>query len=299
MKVVISYKNADLDGVASAVGYSEYLNMIGEEASYYLNGSYQKEVDLLCSMFQINLSNLLDNLDNSSIIVVDTNTYWAVDFVSKDKIVEIIDHHPPSFDIFPNASIQLEDIGAVCTLIAEKFHRKNLVPSRDTAILLYYGIVSNTINFKSLNTTSRDKNMAKWLKDNCSDIDSNKIKELFKMKSMFPISHLRESMEIEEKFILDDNEWYIGQLEIVSAKEFLNKNINSIRKIMDDVKREYHTNYVFLNIVDIIEGYHIIYCPFSETKNILKRYGYSFYDDMFIEDKLVLRKDVKKELREK
>ena len=74
--------------------------------------------------------------------------------------------------------------------------------------------------------------MAKWLKDNCSDIDSNKIKELFKMKSMFPISHLRESMEIEEKFILDDNEWYIGQLEIVSAKEFLNKNINSIRKIM-------------------------------------------------------------------
>ena len=40
MKVVISYKNADLDGVASAVGYSEYLNMIGEEASYYLNGSY-------------------------------------------------------------------------------------------------------------------------------------------------------------------------------------------------------------------------------------------------------------------
>ena len=68
MKVVISYKNADLDGVASAVGYSEYLNMIGEEASYYLNGSYQKEVDLLCSMFQINLSNLLDNLDNSSII---------------------------------------------------------------------------------------------------------------------------------------------------------------------------------------------------------------------------------------
>ena len=84
MKVVISYKNADLDGVASAVGYSEYLNMIGEEASYYLNGSYQKEVDLLCSMLQINLSNSLDNLDNSSIIVVDTNTYWAVDFVSKD-----------------------------------------------------------------------------------------------------------------------------------------------------------------------------------------------------------------------
>ena len=141
--------------------------------------------------------------------------------------------------------------------------------------------------------------MAKWLKNNCSDIDSNKIKELFEMKSMFPISHLRESMEIEEKFILDDNEWYIGQLEIVSAKEFLNKNINSIRKIMDDVKREYHTNFVFLNIVDIIEGYHIIYCPFTDTKNILKRYGYSFYNDMFIEDKLVLRKDVKKRLRGK
>jgi len=31
MKVVISYKNADLDGVASAVGYSEYLNMIAEK----------------------------------------------------------------------------------------------------------------------------------------------------------------------------------------------------------------------------------------------------------------------------
>ena len=127
MKVVISYKSADLDGVASAVGYSEYLNMIGEEASYYLYGNYQREFDLLCSMFQINLSNSLDNLDDSSIIVVDTNTYWAVDFVPKDRIVEIIDHHPSSFDIFPNANIQLEDVGAVCTVIAEKFQRKNLV----------------------------------------------------------------------------------------------------------------------------------------------------------------------------
>ena len=210
MKVVISYKNADLDGVASAVGYSEYLNMI-----------------------------------------------------------------------------------------AEKFQRKTLVPSRDIAILLYYGIVSNTINFKSLNTTNRDKNMAKWLKDNCLDIDSNKIKELFEMKSMFPISHLRESMQIEEKFILDNNEWYIGQLEIVLAKEFLNKNINSIRKIMDDVKRDYHTNFVFLNIVDIFDGYHIIYCPFSDAKNLLKKYGYSFQNDIFFEDKLVLRKDIKKNLRDK
>ena len=121
--------------------------MIGEEASYYLYGNYQREIDLLCSMFQISLSNSLDNLDDSSIIVVDTNTYWAVDFVPRDRIVEIIDHHPSSFDIFPNASIQLEDIGAVCTLIAEKFQRKNFVPSRNTAILLYYGIASNTVNF--------------------------------------------------------------------------------------------------------------------------------------------------------
>ena len=49
----------------------------------------------------------------------------------------------------------------------------------------------------------------------------------------------------------------------------------------------------------IIEGYHIIYCPFTNTKNILMRYGWSFYDDMFFEDKLILRKDIKKNLRDK
>lgn len=298
MKVVITYKNADLDCVASAYAYSELLNKKNDQANYYISGVVQKEVDIVCSLFNINLSNNIENIDDKSIIVVDTNTYSSIDFVNPDHIIEIIDHHPRSNDEYRNAIINIEKVGAVCTLIAEKYRKENIDISREAAILLYYGIISNTVNFKSKVTTPRDLEICEWLKGKCPDINDNLIRTIFEEKSKFDIKDLRTVMEIDEKFSLGADELIIGQLELVDAKEFLEKNKELIDRVVEDVQKEHKVPLIFINIIDILKGYHILYTPLSNTRDYLhNNFQITFDGDTSFEDEVVLRKEVKQYLR--
>ena len=222
----------------------------------------------------------------------------SIDFVDSKNIIEIIDHHPRSNDIFENAIIEIEQIGAVCTIITEKFKNNNINISRNSALLLYYGIVSNTINFNSNVTTEKDVKMANWLKKQCSEINDSLISKIFTEKSKVDINDLRRAMEVEEKFVLGSNELIIGQLEITNAKLYLKKYKSKIDKILNDVKNDYGVSLIFLNIVDILNGYHIIYSPFVNTRKFLKNeYQIEFTGDIFFENKIVLRKEIKQYLK--
>ena len=121
----------------------------------------------------------------------------------------------------------IEQIGAVCTIIAEYFKKYDIEISRESAILLYYGIVSYTVNCASSVTTKRDKEMANCLSEKCSEVYKSLVSKIFLEKSKVDLKNLRAIMEVDEKFSLGDDEVIIGQLEIVNAHEFLvmNKNI--------------------------------------------------------------------------
>lgn len=298
-KIVVTYTNADLDCVASAYAYSEYLNKQGDNANYYISGKVQKEVDVVCSLFNIDLHNESEEVSDKQVIVVDTNTLSAVDCISPKQIIEVIDHHPESGDKFENAVVDIQQIGAVCTMIAERFKENGVEVSRDTAILLYYGIVSNTVNFNSKVTTERDRNMALWLKTQCKEIDDELISHIFEEKSKFDIKDLRLAMEVEEKFKLGEDEIIIGQLEITDAKKFLERYEEDINEVIDQVKEDYGVTTIFINIIDILDGYHILYAPNEKTQHFLsKGYGFKFNGNVCEEKRIVLRKEIKRYLRE-
>lgn len=299
-KVVITYKNADLDCIASAYAYSEYLQKTGENASYFIKGKVQDEVTIVCNLFKINLDNKIKKITDEKIIVVDTNTLSSIDYVKPENIIEIIDHHPNSGDIkyCPNASLKLYEIGAVCTIIAEMFKYNNIELSRESAILLYYGIISNTINLKSKVTTARDISILNYLKEQCSDIKDEIIEKIFEEKSKFDIKDLRRYMEVEEKFILNETEMIIGQLELVNASKFLESNKTKINEIIKDIYSEYNVKYVFINIIDILNGYHILYASDEETISYLeKKFKVKFNKGIFKENIIFLRKEIKKYLK--
>ena len=249
-------------------------------------------------MFNIKLANVIKEVEDEQVIVVDTNTYSSIDFVNIEQVIEVIDHHPKSSDIFRNAVVDIEQIGAVCTIIAERYKKDNISISRESAILLYYGIISNTVNLNSKVTTPRDIDMCEWLKKQCVEIDDNLISKIFEEKSKFDIQDLRRMMEVEEKFILGNDELIIGQLELTDAKKFLKKYKTNIDSILNEVKNQYGVSLIFLNIIDIFLGYHIIYSPYSDTINYLEeKYQFQFNGDNFIENKIVLRKEIKQYLR--
>lgn len=300
-KIVVTYKNADLDCVASAYAYAEYLNKIGILSTYYISGMVQDEVNIVCNLFNISLINKVSKIEDEDIIVVDTNTLSSIDYVKPQNIIEFIDHHPNSGDIkyCENATLKLYDVGAVCTIIAEMFKENNIAISRESAILLYYGIISNTINLKAKITTEKDISMLTWLKKNCEDIDESLIAKIFEQKSKINIEYLRVFMEVEEKFIINNDEMIIGQLEITNAIEFLNKYRNNIDTIISNVYNEYKVEYVFLNIIDILNGYHLIYTPDQKCLSFLENnLDITFKNGIYKEDAIVLRKEIKKHLKD-
>lgn len=271
---VTSYIGPDLDGISSMYAYSEFLNKTGKKANYYICGEPKKEVEIVCDMFGIKLNEYENiNLNDRDIIILDTNDINSLSLnINILNVVEIIDHHIESESIrdFKNAKIHIEIIGAVATLIAEKFYKQSVPISRESAILLYYGIISNSINLKAPITSVKDIEMANWLKEQCKeDITDEKIKEIFKKKSNIEGS-LREEMEADIKIVMKEKSFTIAQLELVNVKDFLQNNIEKIKEVLNIIKKEKELNYIFLNCIDIFEGYNTIVTVDKDTEKLLE-----------------------------
>ena len=200
--------------------------------------------------------------------------------IKKENIVEVIDHHnrESRLDENSNLKIQIELIGAAATLVAERFKNENIDISRESAILLYYGIISNTMNLKIKLTSQKDIEMANWLKGKVPEISDEITTEIFVKKSQIGES-LRKEMEVEFKDQFMTISWSMGQLEVANVDDFLNKYESDIRKILDTVSKENNVDYISVNCMDIINGYSIIVARDEKTaKVIYDAVGFEFKD---------------------
>ena len=300
-RIVTSYEEPDLDGVSSMYAYTEYLNKKGINSDYYIKGKPKKEVGIVCDLFNIELSGLKEISENQEAVVLDTNNLEEVYFLKPEQIIEIIDHHSKneSSKECINAKIHIERLGAVATLIAEKFKNNNVSISRESAILLYYGIISNSINLKARITNEKDIEMAKWLEEQCSDITKEKIAEIFTLKSKVEDSELRKEMEAEIAFDYKSKRITVAQLEIANIEDFIKEKEEKIIQELKTVKREKDIDYIFINCVDILNEFNIILTIDDETTNFLRtELGYVFENNKCKFEKLIQRKDITKAIRE-
>jgi len=188
----------------------------------------------------------------------------------------------------------------VATLIAEKFYQKNIPISRNSAILLYYAIISNSINLHSQNTSSKDIEMLNWLSSQCSEICEEYIKKIFEEKSEIDESRLRDEMEADYTLEIGNKKLIIAQLEIVDAMNFLSARKIAIENILNSILEEKQLDYIFLNCIDILNGYSILYTPFLATENYIKNYFEGEFDNgQLILTPLYMRKEIIKLLKEK
>lgn len=272
--IVTSYIAPDLDGVSAMYGYSEYLNKKSQIADYYISGTPKKEVDIVCELFNINLGNLYSNIENNDkIVIVDTNDINSLPKdIILDNVIEILDHHIKNDNIkeFKNAKIHIELIGAVATLVAEKFYNENIPISKESAILLYYGIISNSINLKAEITSQKDIDMANWLKSQYSnDIIDEKVREIFTRKSDMT-DCLKDEMEADIRIVTGAKSTTIAQLELVDIDKFINENIIELKSILNDIKQEKKLDFIFLNCIDILNGYNMLVSIDNESKELIE-----------------------------
>ena len=259
-KIVTSYIKPDIDGISSMYAYAELLRKMGYNAEYYYEGQARKEVQIVLETYGIELKTVSQIFSDDEVILVDTNGLrYLPKAINANQIKEVIDHHKMNewLSKQKDIKIQIEMIGAAATLVAERFKNNNIDISRESAILLYNGIISNTMNLKISMTTQKDKDMAHWLKQKYPEITEEKTKAIFIKKSEIT-DRLREEMEVEFKDEFITISWSMGQLEIANVEEFLNRNEEKVRAILKKVKDENNVDYISVNCMDIINGYTII-----------------------------------------
>lgn len=298
--VVTTYINPDMDGISLMYAYTELLRKKGEDAEYYFEGTMKKEAQIVLNKFNIKLKNI-DKVNNEDeFVLVDTNYLSEISKdINTDNIVEIIDHHNREewIDKKENLDVQIEPIGAAATLVAERFKNENIDISEKSVILLYYGIISNTMNLKIKLTSQKDKDMAEWLKSKSSKINDKTTAEIFVEKSEIGDS-LREEMEVEFKDQFMTISWSMGQLEVANVEDFLGRYEEKIRAILKQVSEENDVEYISVNCMDIINGYSIIVAYNEKVAKIIADSTGIEFDGLKAKTKeLVSRKEIVKVLR--
>lgn len=300
-KVVTTYVNPDMDGISLMYAYTEYLRKKGEQADYYYEGEMKKEAQIVLDIFNIKYNNISQIKDDDKIILVDTNYFPEISKnINMDNIIEIIDHHKKQgwFDDRDNIKVQIEPIGAAATIVAERFKNDNISISRESAILLYYGIISNTMNLKIKLTSQRDKDMASWLRSLVPEITDELTREIFIRKSEIG-NNLRAEMEVEFKDQFMNISWSMGQLEIANVDEFLARYEQDVRNILKTVSKENNVEYISVNCMDIINGYSIIIAIDDKTANIISDAINIKFDNLKARaNELISRKEIVKVMRE-
>lgn len=302
-KVITTYTCPDIDGIGCMYAYSELLRKSGEAAGYYFEGKLKKEVEIILEKFKIKLDGIYEVNDNDDVILVDNNELsFLPKCIKQNQIVEIIDHHPMRNWLKDNTTVkcQIDLIGAAATLVAERYYNQNVEISRESAILLYYGIISNTMNLKIKITTDRDRNMANWLRSQVPEIEDSITREIFIKKSEIG-DNLKDEMEIGDKNPFVSIKWSIGQLEVANVDEFLNKYEDEIRDILDKVAIEKDIEYISVNIMDVLNGYNVVIAGNQKTADLLSE-NFNFFNFENLKTKtyeFVSRKEIVKVIADK
>lgn len=192
--LVTSYVNPDLDGLAGATAYAELLNAKGRRAVAAFFGKPHNEALYVLDRFDIvQPTELSSSEEFNEVILIDCSEVNHLEGnIPLEKVIEIIDHRKVNdADKFPNATTQIELVGAAATLVAEKFIQSNIPISLNSAVLLHAAIISSTLNFKASVTTDRDKNVFTWLKD-MTQLGDEFVRELFSKNLILLVLNLRK-----------------------------------------------------------------------------------------------------------
>jgi manganese-dependent inorganic pyrophosphatase len=300
--LVTCYVNPDLDGVAGAMAYAEFLNKRGVDAVVGIIGEPHDEVKYILDRFNISYPKAIPNADDfSKVILVDASDLIGLEGkIAPERVIEIIDHRKVNeAEKFANAKAQIELVGAAATLVAEKFMESNMEISKESAILLLGAIISNTLNFKGTVTTDRDKKAAEYL-NKVAKLEDNFWKELFTAKSDLSGPKLAERIRGDfARFVMGKKKVGIAQIEIIGAEKLVKDRGDEIVMELKKIQAEMGLDLIFQNTIDLAEGKNYFLASDSGAKIVLEKVlGIKFNRNIADRPNLIMRKQIVPLLKE-
>ncbi|MFO0703127.1 MAG: DHH family phosphoesterase [Patescibacteria group bacterium] len=298
MNILTSYHNPDLDGFASVYAYFELLQKFGTDVKIFFEGDLNLETTYLVKRLNLDLSYSLANgiTIMDKIILLDTSQINELPRgIVLDQVVEIVDHHPITDDkYFTNAKKQIEMVGACASLVAERYHDRNIKPSLFANILLYCAIASNTLRLNSKITTDKDRKMFAWLESNNSNMTSY-VDESFRAKSNLDGELLSKALlgDSAEK-LFNGKKVIIFQIEAYDARVVAeNRKAEILEIIKNFISESGNYDYAFLSLLDLRENCNVFIAINDESKALLTRLlNVTFLNGIAVRPGYIMRKEL-------
>lgn len=294
--LVTCYVNPDLDGVSGSVAYAEFLQKTGKNVVASIFGEPHEEAKYILNRFDIPYPQELPDAHGfDEVILVDSSDLKGLEGkVMPEKVVEIIDHRKINdANVFLNARVQIELVGAAATLVAEKFMKNGVGISKESAILLCGGILSNTLNFKAGVTTDRDREAFEWL-NNMALLPEGFWKELFLAKSDLSGDKLSERIKGDFAwFEMGKKKVGIAQIEMIGAKALVKEREVEILQILNTIKEERGLDYIFQSTLELGDEKNFFVAENAEMKKLLEKVlGIEFVGNLATREGLIMRKQI-------
>lgn len=263
----------DIDAYASCIAYQELLEKQGETATFISTSppNYSIPASHLVQVVH-ELPNGVQKQDLRYCVldVSDPNSFE--EFATINQVIEVFDHRAGQDEFWskhPEIKVQIEEVGSVCTQIFEKWEEANHLNQmrRQTAELLMFGILDNTLNFKAKITTERDIHAYSSL---ANQLDVNP--EQFAADYFLAVQRnleqdLAENLQKDTKQLtfrsFGEHKVTVGQLAVWDKQKFEQEIDHSLGNIYSPIQPW------FINLIDLASGKSYFMCSNDHIKDWL------------------------------
>ncbi|ODS37514.1 MAG: manganese-dependent inorganic pyrophosphatase [Candidatus Altiarchaeales archaeon WOR_SM1_79] len=253
---ITGHKNPDTDTICSAIAYADFKRKTGEKNVVAARcGDINPETKYVLDRFSLPEPEFLSDASEKRLILVDHNEFdQSIENIEKAQILEILDHHKINFKYPEPIYFLSKPLGSTSTIIAEKYFEWKVDLDKNIAGALLSAILSDTVVFRSVTTTERDKEMAEKLAEisGIEDIEEFGI-EVKKAKSSLKGLTASEIILSDFKdFNFNWNKVGIGQIEIVDSEES-DRRRRELIKGLKELRIEKRYKLVVLIVTNIME----------------------------------------------
>lgn len=300
--VTTGHTYTDIDGLACVIAYHELLSKEGNISIALLRGVWNNSVPEEVNVWNLDFQKDYQASREDEFVVMDmSNVSYITESLEGKKIVELYDHHFGFEDHWRSllgSRSHIENVGACATLIVEEWRRR--LPharfSHQSAQLLGWALISNTLNFKSTLTTARDIDAFSYIQSHLTD-DPRWVSDYFRNKDISVNQNPRSAIQWDSKRAHTPHMKYdieIAQLELWEGGLFMKKHEAILNTIAQGVKEAHW----LLTVVSIKDGHNYLYTRSEALKQVLReKIGATFTGDRGTTKNLMLRKEILRELK--
>jgi manganese-dependent inorganic pyrophosphatase len=227
---IVGHKSPDLDSIASAFEYTEFLKKSkryeGAEIIPARAGEPNPETIYIFEKFGVEMPKHIEEFtieETDGVILVDHNEESQRHAsIPSEQIIEIVDHHKINVSFIAPVHIDVKPVGATGTVVYELFDMYGHAPSEKTLGLILASILSDTQGLKSSTTSGMDSAVAHKLAEKLKlDLEEFTF-EIYKAKSditgLTPEEIAKKDFKV---FDLAGKKVFINQLETVEPEKVL------------------------------------------------------------------------------